>query len=468
MLLGAYITPHPPIVIPQIGKGEESKAEATINGLKEISKEIAEKRPETIIVITPHGPVFSDAVCISAEKKLKGDFSRFGQGNLKFQFDNDYIMAERISASANLEDILVGEIDSRFAKEYKIPLDIDHGTLVPLYFVNQVYADYKLIHISMGLLPYHELFKFGMCINKVIKDSNQDIVVIASGDMSHRLTKDSSNGYSPNGKVFDEKLVECIRNNQVEELMNIPHDLIESAGECGLRPFIILQGILDGFRVKPNVVSYEGPFGVGYMTAKYEILGSKDESIYNELLQKSKNQIEQIRNNEDAYVKLARESLEYYINNDSTMSVPPNIDNELLNNKAGVFVSIKKHGQLRGCIGTIEPTKDNIALEIIYNAVSSGTKDNRFNPVEQDELEDLIYSVDVLKKAEPVKTKEELDPKKFGVIVAKGFRRGLLLPNLEGVDTVEEQLSIALSKAGIRENEDYSIEKFEVIRHGSK
>lgn len=137
-----------------------------------------------------------------------------------------------------------------------------------------------------------------------------------------------------------------------------------------------------------------------------------------------------------------------------------------MKNKAGTFVSIKKNGELRGCIGTILPTKENIALEIISNAISSGTRDPRFNAVREDELDSLSYSVDVLLEPEPIDSIEDLDVKKYGVIVRAGFRTGLLLPNLEGVDTPEEQVSIALRKAGISPKENYSMERFEVIRYG--
>ena len=120
---------------------------------------------------------------------------------------------------------------------------------------------------------------------------------------------------------------------------------------------------------------------------------------------------------------------------------------------------------LRGCIGTIEPTQNSLAEEIIHNAISAGIKDPRFDSVAEEELEELIYSVDVLKSPEPIESIEDLDVEKYGVIVTKGFRRGLLLPNIEGVETPEEQVNIALTKAGIRKDENYTLERFEVIRH---
>ena len=137
----------------------------------------------------------------------------------------------------------------------------------------------------------------------------------------------------------------------------------------------------------------------------------------------------------------------------------------LLRDRAGVFVSIKKNGELRGCIGTISPVGENIAEEIIQNAISSCSHDPRFNPIGPEELPSLSVSVDVLSEPEPVKSVSELDVRRYGVIVSKGFRRGLLLPNLEGVNTVDYQLRIALDKAGIGYKETYAIQRFEVVRH---
>jgi AmmeMemoRadiSam system protein A len=169
---------------------------------------------------------------------------------------------------------------------------------------------------------------------------------------------------------------------------------------------------------------------------------------------------------EDCYVRLARETLEYYIRNDWLMPMPTDLPSQMLEEKAGAFVSLKKHGSLRGCIGTIMATQENIAMEIMYNAISAGTKDPRFLAVTERELPALVYSVDILTPPIPVPDRAILDCRKYGVVVIKGNRRGLLLPDLEGVDTVEEQLEIACQKAGIDPEEDYKLEYFQVIRHG--
>jgi len=161
-------------------------------------------------------------------------------------------------------------------------------------------------------------------------------------------------------------------------------------------------------------------------------------------------------------VKLAKETVESYIREGKTPQ-PEELTSEM-KERAGVFVSIHKHGELRGCIGTFEPTKDNVAEEIIANAISSATRDPRFPPMAASELSDLEYSVDVLTKPEPVENASQLDPRKYGVIVESGVRRGLLLPDLEGVATVERQIEICRLKAGILADEPVKLYRFQVER----
>lgn len=165
------------------------------------------------------------------------------------------------------------------------------------------------------------------------------------------------------------------------------------------------------------------------------------------------------------HVRLAKETLENYIRTGKKIDVPDWVPEEFKKRRAGVFVSLKKHGMLRGCIGTIGPVRVSIAEEIIYNAISSGTQDPRFPAVRPEELDDLDYSVDVLGAPEKIGSMDELDVRRYGVIVTSGFRRGLLLPDLEGVDTPQEQVAIALQKAGISRSEHFEMERFEVIRY---
>jgi AmmeMemoRadiSam system protein A len=167
---------------------------------------------------------------------------------------------------------------------------------------------------------------------------------------------------------------------------------------------------------------------------------------------------------EHPLVQLARRTIEDYVRRGAVIDAPEELTPEMTQ-RAGAFVSLHRQGQLRGCIGTIEPVQDNLAQEIIANAISAATRDPRFRPMRPEELQDLEISVDVLTPAEPIASLADLDPKIYGVIVQSGRRRGLLLPDLEGVDTAEEQVDIALRKAWIGPQEHYKMYRFRVIRY---
>jgi AmmeMemoRadiSam system protein A len=205
---------------------------------------------------------------------------------------------------------------------------------------------------------------------------------------------------------------------------------------------------------------------VGYTVASVEPLND-DESrnILQQYEASSLHNVINIRENEDIYRALARQSLEYMVNTGKKLPSNTDVSEELSNKRAGVFVSLHKNGRLRGCVGTISPTTKCIADEIIQNAVSAGLYDNRFEPVTKSELPFLVYKVDVLAAPESISGPEKLDVKRYGVIVTSGGKRGLLLPNLDGIDTVEEQIQIAKQKAGISDNMPVKLERFEVVRH---
>ena len=175
--------------------------------------------------------------------------------------------------------------------------------------------------------------------------------------------------------------------------------------------------------------------------------------------------IENIRESESDYVSVAREAAETYVKERRQIDIPEWVPYKLSDFSAGTFVSIKKRGELRGCIGTILATQRNVMEEIIRNAIYASTRDPRFEPVRAEELPELVYSVDILHEPHKITSLDELDVKKYGVIVSKGYRRGLLLPDLEGVDTPAEQVAIALRKGGISQDESYEMERFEVVRY---
>lgn len=462
MITYAALSPHPPLIIPEIGQGQLQEVQPTVDGMGRLAQELAATEPETVIFLTPHGNVFADALSSLGQPHLRGDMTAFG-AQQEWTASNDLILLKEIatqSAQSNLPFII---LDKETAYQHRLNPDLDHGILVPFHYLQGAgLTDVKIIAISIAYLSTLELYQFGHILKQAADKIGRKVAILASGDMSHRLKSDGPYEYHPDGPPFDQAVRELLSSGDAEGIMGLPESLCNNAGECGYRSIVIMLGALDGLNYEPTIFSYEGPFGVGYLTAGFRP-GSTGKSLLQQLQAGQLQEQDRLRQQESPPVKWARMVIESYVSNGSRPALPGELEN-LRRETAGTFVSLKKHGQLRGCIGTISPAYGSLAEEIAGNAVSAASQDPRFLPVETHELGDLVYSVDVLGQAEPA-NREQLDPKRYGVIVSQGSRRGLLLPDLEGVDTVEEQLQIACQKAGIRPDESYAIKRFEVIRY---
>ncbi len=456
-----FITPHPPIALKEIGQGEQKKAQHTLDGMEKAARLISEIKPKTIAVITPHGNVFSDALCINTKSELAGDFSRFQHREIGFTFENDLDKAHKLCTKLVAGGISCLSLNDDTAKKYHIGTELDHGVLVPLYFVTQRYSDFKLIHISIGFLSNTEMYEAGRILSEVLSEGD---VVIVSGDLSHKLSDSGPYSYDPMGPAYDQYIKEAIQSQRYIDILDIDSDMLEQAGQCAQKPLEMLVGAIDCHETQSEVFSYEGPYGVGYMTAHIARGSKSDKSVMHEYMQR-KTQTAKPAKHSNEYVALASKTIHEYIKSGVKIDVPGDLSPEFYSQRNGVFVSIKKEGRLRGCIGTIAPVRENIAQEIIENAVSAATRDPRFSPIEPHELSSLSISVDILFPPEDIKSRDELDVKEYGVIVSRGFRKGLLLPNLEGVDTVDYQISIALQKAGISPSQDYKMQRFKVMRY---
>lgn len=457
-----YLMPHPPIMIPEVGRGEEAKIIHTTNACLRVAQEIKEFEPEVIIVITPHGVMFQDAVSICMGDNIKGSLTRFQASSVKLEKVIDQELTKEIITRATKAKIPVVELDEKTSKDYRRNFELDHGTIVPLYYIEKEYSKYKIVHITYGLIKDLDLFRLGTIIKEVVQSMNKKAVVIASGDLSHRLTKDGPYPYSPKGKEFDDTFLSLLEKGDALGILNLNQNLMEEAGECGYRSVLVMLGTINT-SFYGELYSYEGPFGVGYGIMKLTCTPGSD-NILEKLEEINDKSIKNKKASTNPYVRLARESIEYYLQNRKRLPAPSNTPAALLTSQAGVFVSLKKWGHLRGCIGTFLPTTESIAKEIIENAISAAVRDPRFPPVDESELNDLDISVDILSKPTSAK-RDELDPKIYGVIVSQGYKKGLLLPNLEGVETINKQLTIACQKAGIDPKSEYEIEKFTVTRY---
>lgn len=462
-ITGAIMVPHPPIILPEVGGGEEKKIIDTVNAYEEAAKFVASNKPDTIILTSPHSVMYADYFHISPGRGARGDMSNFRAPQVSFNVDYDNELTDKLARKALHLDFPAGVLGEKDAS-------LDHGTMVPLYFINKYYTDYKLVRIGLSGLSLPDHYRFGKLIKEVCDELDRKVVFVGSGDLSHKLLAEGPYGFVKEGPQYDDRIMDVMGRGAFLELFDFDESFCEKAVECGHRSFCIMAGALDGCEVEVKRLSHEGTFGVGYGICTYRVTdGSgdvKDRQFLRIWEDKKMEGLNARRASEDPYVRLARETIESYIRDGKKPSLPSGLPKDITSRKAGVFVSIHKEGRLRGCIGTISSVYDCIGNEIIENAISASTRDPRFDPIRPHELPMLEINVDVLSDAEDIKSKDELDVKKYGVIVNKGYKRGLLLPNLDGVDTVDEQVAIALRKAGLSENEKgYSLQRFEVVRH---
>lgn len=477
-IVGACMVPHPPMIIPEIGQGSEKKIRKTIAAYEKTAEFVADCEPDTIVLASPHSVQYLDYFHISPGYGADGDFEEFGVKKVKFHVDYDVQFTEMLSKLAREAGIPAGTRGEKFPA-------LDHGTMVPLHFINPKCPEYHLVRIGLSGETFEDHYRLGMLIRDTAEILGRRVFFVASGDLSHKLRKDGPYGFDPAGPVYDERIMDVMGWGAFDELLDFDENFCNKAAECGHRSFVMMAGALDRTRVRVKKLVHQDVTGVGYGICVYRS-GGEDLSrdMLDRWLIRQKKRIAACREKEDLYVKLARKSVEYYVKNGKNPSLSrvcgtssnnwtgggpvtaESLPEKMLQETAGVFVSIHEKGRLRGCIGTISAVRDSIAEEIIKNAVSACSEDPRFEAVKMSELEWLDYSVDVLGPAEKIHSEEELDVKKYGVIVTKGKKRGLLLPNLDGVETVRKQIRIAKQKAGIDpEDRDVCLERFEVVRH---
>lgn len=452
-LIKSYMVPHPPMIIPEVGRGSENQIIDTIESYNEIAKEISEINPETIIISSPHAPTYTDFFHISNGNNITGDLSNFNAPNISF--------------NEELDTELIDEIE-KISNKYKFPAgrgkdtNLDHASMVPLYFIRKYLPKCKIIVLGFSFLPLIDNYRMGMIIKEAIDNLNRKVVYIASGDLSHKLQEDGPYGFIEEGPLYDKRIMDVCFNTRFNELLEFNESFLEKASECGHRSFTIMAGLYDSLNVESKFYSHEDITGVGYGIISFTPKDKNDNrSFYKQYLSKEKDRVISI----DEYVNLAKKAINEYIKNNIVIEIPYNASKELLTEQAGVFVTIHKFGQLRGCIGTFLPITNNIAEEIIRNAIEACSNDPRFNKVEENELDYLEIHVDILSTPEDIDNKNLLNPKKYGVIVTSNYKRGLLLPDIEGINDIDTQISIAKKKANITDDEEIKLQRFEVIRH---
>lgn len=454
----AALMPHPPIMVPEVGRGREREAAATLEGSARLTDRLSalpqNGRPDVLLLLSPHQPYARDGLFINAAPEIRGSLERFGAPQVAFRLNTPSQwrgLAEHLQAAGL--PLAVGEFDN---------LTPDHGSMVPLYYLSAVFGQLPPVILAspIGLSPDQAL-----ALGRALADLDLDgrsWGLLASGDLSHRLSPDAPAGFNPEGRAFDRDVMAALAAGDPEELLEKwPPSRLQAAGECGFRSALTLLGLAGG---PVETLSYEGPFGVGYGHALW--------INPNEFKESGPPRKKVPVPDSDCYPRLARLTVEKYLAGekpDDALWQGLEADPALWAPSRACFVSIKTaDGALRGCIGTIFPAQPNLAREIMANAVSAATRDPRFPPMTAREAAEAVFSVDVLSPPEPIDSLDQLDPARWGVIVSRGPHRGLLLPDLEGVDTVEKQITIAAQKAGLRSLDGVSLERFSVTRHQEK
>lgn len=377
------------------------------------------KFKDTFIIIGPNHTGLGKPFSIMTEGKWRTPL-----GNIKI----DSELGKRILTS------------SKYLEEDHNAHRSEHSIEVQLPFLQYFDSGFKLVPIVLSHASGTIYKEIGEAIATAVRELKRDVVIIASSDMTHYEPQESAS-------EKDSYAIEAILNLDENELLQRIEEL--NITMCGYAPVIsLITAARELGASRAELVKYQTS---GDTTGDYSsVVG------YAGILLKSHDMSPPVR--------LAKEAVETYIKEGIILPPPDKLTPDM-ERQAGAFVSLHKLGKLRGCIGTPEPAQETVADEIIINAISSATRDPRFPPVTANELGSLEYSVDILTESEPVKDENELDPQKYGIIVKSGGKRGLLLPDLDGVDTAEQQIDICRQKAGISPDEPIDIYRFEVKRY---
>ena len=319
-IVAAMAVPHPPIILPEVGRGEEKKIAKTAAAYREVMRRAAELEPDTVVITSPHATMYSDYFHISPGKSARGDFSAFRCPEVEIEAEYDAAFSKALADACAEEDLPAGFLGEREPA-------LDHGTMIPLYFLQPALKKpVKVVRIGLSGLSADVHYRLGRLIQDTAEKLGRRTVFIASGDLSHKLKEDGPYGFAKEGPVFDEAVTEDLGKADFLSLLTISPDLAEGAAECGLRSFWIMAGALDCQRVHAELLAHEGTFGVGYGVAYFTPEGEDDaRDIGRQLIDAETQAIAKVREQEDAYVRLARESLETFARSHTMLPVPKDL-----------------------------------------------------------------------------------------------------------------------------------------------
>jgi MEMO1 family protein len=433
---------HAPIVVPDVAGHRARQCAETTHAMSEIAARICAHEPDVVVVISPHAPRHATRWGICTQSPLSGNFGRFGADHIGVTVPGAPQAASRLVPAAR---------DLRLTTREIAGDNLDHGTLVPLYFLRQAGWDGQTLLIALPQPGTRTEERMGQAIARAAEAAGERWIVLASGDMSHRLNPNAPAGYHPLAKEFDRTFKARIDAGDLRGACAIDPGLREIAAEDVIDSCAVAAGAV-GYRSQGHrTYAYEGPFGVGYLEAVlHEETSPRGAHDYSELRPWP------------LMLNIARSAISARITHNAYR--PPVLPKPW-NNPQGVFVTLRKpDGGLRGCIGHVEPLFAGLAEEVADCAAAAATQDTRFARVAPSELPHLSIEVSLLSRPEPVNDITGLDPKRYGLVVSSGRARGVLLPNVPEVNTIEDQLRIAAAKGQLPPGRPWIIERFEVSK----
>ncbi|MDK2973506.1 MAG: hypothetical protein PWP23_3261 [Candidatus Sumerlaeota bacterium] len=449
-VLMTALMPHPPVIVPGVGRGRERQAARTVAAMGQLAQRIVRSRPDTLVVISPHSPRKPGRFGLWADARHQGSLAMFRADHERVDLPNDLEFVRRFATACAGRGLRTWDIRGE---------ELDHGALVPLCYLRNAGWDGPTVITGLNYPGEGELEEFGEALHTTAAVLRRRVVVLASGDMSHRLTVDAPGGYHPDAQRFDAAFVQAVERASIQTILNFDANLRAIAGEDVVDASIVAIAAREPGTEACELMSYEGPFGVGYSIA-----------VFSDLARAPRKQPtpKEILREKFSLARIARRAVEDHLHHRTT-PLPADPPSEF-QRPAGVFVTIRTiKGELRGCIGTLEANYPTIVEETIDRAAAAAFRDPRFDPVRKEELPNLLFEVSVLHPAEPVESEDELDPARYGVIVSGNHgRRAVMLPGIDQLDTAAKQLEATRRKAGIPEGEAVRIERFAVEKHVEK
>lgn len=265
-MIGGCIVPHPPLLVPDIGGRDLERVRSTREAMERLGTMVRDLEPEVLVMVSPHTPIFRDAFTVKAGERLEGSFAAFGCPHVRISKRNDLELAAALVEEARTLDLPLVALETSRGGWLDKGEELDHGLLVPLYYLDQ-YLETPIVSLSISGLDYRSHLQLGRVAREACHRLGRRAFFVASGDLSHRLIRGAPAGYHPKGAEFDRRIVEIARSGEFESLYELEEDLVEAAGECGLRSIHVLWGALKDGKLRNQVLSYEGPFGVGYLVS---------------------------------------------------------------------------------------------------------------------------------------------------------------------------------------------------------